>query len=98
MALINIKFSPEMEELIWHGKKCCTTRDEKKGDVGDTFKVDIRLYRIIEIEEICIDVGSSFYKQEGFDSGVKYRNYISFRYPETNRFYLHWFAYVGDVK
>lgn len=96
MALINLKFSPEMEELILQGKKCCTTRDDKKGDTGDIFVVGNRVYRIIEIEEICIDVGVSFYKQEGFESSMKYRDCIKFIYPGASRLYLHWFAYVGD--
>lgn len=97
MALIKLKFSPEMEELVLQGKKCCTTRDEKKGEVGDVFRLKgDRLYRIIEIEEITIGLGSLYYKQEGFESSQRYRECIDFIYPGISRFYLHWFQYFDS--
>jgi hypothetical protein len=34
MTLITLKFTPEMEDLIFAGKKICTTRDEQKGKIG----------------------------------------------------------------
>lgn len=38
MPNITLKFAPEMRQAIYEGRKCCTTRSEVKGKVGDTFR------------------------------------------------------------
>ena len=99
MALINLKFSPEMEELVLQGKKCCTTRDEKKGEVGDLFVVKNRLYRIVQIDCIQFVDVLTMYNSEGFTSEIEFEDemmnyYTGITYDDE--IYIHFFAYVGD--
>jgi len=105
MTLINLKFSPEMEQLILDGWKSCTTRDEKKGNVGDIFKVQNRLYRILHIDKPlhplqCIDV----FELEGFESPRVYQKTIEQIYPAlisrkcARPAYVHHFAFFSFVE
>lgn len=99
MSLINLKFSPEMEELILQGKKCCTTRDEKKGEVGDVFRVGNRLYRIIQLTLYDVSEISPLYRLEGFEHRYQFLKAIEEIYPEIydsndNLVFVHFFAYV----
>ena len=99
MALIKLKFSPEMEELVLQGKKCCTTRDEKKGEIGDIFRVKDRLYRILQVDECDLEYASVMAPSEGFESDVEFIDTILEIYPELcscDTVYIHFFAYVGD--
>ena len=74
MTLINLKFSPKMERAIIEGEKCCTTRDEPKGNVGDLFVLKDRLYRLIRVMPIDINEANVFYDLEGFGSGSEFEN------------------------
>lgn len=99
MTIINLKFSPEMEELVLQGKKCCTTRDEQKGEVGDAFVVGNRVYRILQIDECDLESASVMFHSEGFESDIAYTNTIIDIYPDLcpdYTVYIHFFAYAGD--
>lgn len=99
MALINLKFSPEMEELILQGKKCCTTRDEVKGDSGDIFVVKNRVYRIISVWGDELLNISSLFHLEGFYSTDEFLDCLYMFYPELDEtcdVWIHFFAYIGD--
>jgi len=102
MALINLKFSPEMEELVLQGKKCCTARDEVKGKEGDTFVLKGRLYRIIQVNSYDVSGIARLYKLEGFNHRYQFLKAIEEIYPDIydsadNIVYVHFFAYVGEV-
>ena len=100
MTLINLKFSPEMEELILQGKKCCTTRDEIKAESGDVFRVRNRLYRIVGIQIDDYEFIDRYYNLDGFNSVDEYLDTIDKIYPEINPegdMFIHFFAYVCDV-
>ena len=105
MTLIDLKFSPEMEQLILDGWKSCTTRDEKKGNVGDIFKVQNRLYRILHIDKRvhplqCIDV----FELEGFESPRVYQKTIEQIYPAlisrkcARPAYIYHFAFLSLIE
>lgn len=103
MTIINLKFSPEMEELVLQGKKCCTTRDEQKGEVGDLFRVKDRMYRIIQVDESDLLYSSAMANAEGFKSDIEYLDCMSEIYPdldpdlvECSPVFIHYFAYAGD--
>ena len=76
MTLITLSFTPEMEEAILQGKKCCTTRFDKKDadnkpilpyEIGDRFVVRDRMYEIVGVQRRCIqDVYVSYLSCEGF--------------------------------
>jgi len=107
MALIKLKFSPEMEELILQGKKCCTTRDEKKGEEGDVFRVGNRIYRIIQIDKRMHPYECSDFKIEGFESWKELKSELERIYPHIikqveciadigrpgSEVYVHFFQY-----
>lgn len=98
MTPINLKFSPEMEERIISGWKCCTTRDEVKGSPGDTFTVRDRLYRIIQVDECDMFYASVMAHAEGFESDIAFEEYLYSIYPhlvDETTVYIHYFAYVG---
>jgi len=100
MTLINLKFSPEMETLIMQGKKICTTRDEQKGEISDTFIVRDRLYRIVGIECDELEYIEAWHLLEGFETPEQFVEMMMEFYPtlvSDDTLYLHWFAYVGPI-
>jgi len=101
MAQINLKFSPEMESLVMQGRKICTTRDEPKGQIGDTFIVENRLYRIVCIDETDFDCVLPWYELEGFESEDAFVDKLEEYYPGIESgdvLYLHWFAFVALIE
>ena len=98
MTLIKIKFNSEMERAIIEGRKCCTTRDEIKGNIGDLFRVKDRMYRIIQVDEIDLLYSSAMANAEGFKSDIEYLDCMSEIYPdlvECSPVFIHYFAYAG---
>ena len=92
-----------MEELVLQGQKCCTTRDEVKGIVGDIFRVKDRVYRIVYIRSFTCDNIARLYMLEGFNCSVQFVDTLEKIYPEIfdccdNIVYAHFFAYVGECK
>jgi hypothetical protein len=103
MTLINIKFNPEMERAIIEGRKCCTTRHEIKGNIGDLFRVKDRMYRIIQVDESDLLYSSAMANAEGFKSDIEYLDCMSEIYPdldpdlvECSPVFIHYFAYAGE--
>lgn len=99
MTQINLKFTPENEDLVYNGFKCATTRDEKKGNVGDTFPVRDRLYRLVDVMPMEYPSNYIFYRQDGFNSAIRYTKELEKIYPETKKgsiLWIHFFAYAGD--
>lgn len=90
---ISIKFSPYGERAILNGLKVCTTRLERKGEIGDYFKMKIEYdYNIlifnvylIEIKELPLwFVANYLYRLEGFESTeafIKHWDELSGEYP-----------------
>lgn len=97
--LITLKFSPDMTERILNGYKCCTTRDEQKGNVGDLFTVAGQMYRICRIGSHYFMNVTYLYEAEGFSSEEAFEKTLLEFYPDLkpdSRVWTHWFAYVGD--
>ncbi len=80
MADIEIPFSREMAIAAVQGRKVATTRSEKKGEIGDIFKIQDpevkndpyppHVFRIIDIwpGTWITTVRNDLYRLEGFDS------------------------------
>jgi len=102
MTHINLKFSPEMEELILQGRKICTMRREQKGQIGDTFTIGTRIYRLVDVHTDRVGLICGWYhKLEGFESEESLLDALCGIYPyitEYQYLYTHWFAYVGDAE
>ena len=100
MTLINLKFSPEMERAILEGQKCCTTRDEKKGQPGDLFIVQDRVYRILQIDECDLNYASVMANAEGFKSDIEFTDALMEFYPDVfleSMVYIHYFAFIETI-
>lgn len=97
MTTINLKFSPDMEQAIFDGRKCCTTRDEPKGKEGDFFLLRGVLFRIIYIKVTYCTLKTIdfYYRLEGFDTEVEFFSRLYELYPNRVTFYVHFFARVG---
>lgn len=95
MVRIIIKFRPTMEILVGRGVKRATTRTEPKGDVGDTFLVRGREYRLLDVRPMLLgDIRDQFYEMEGFISPGQFQRIwilIYDNFPEGDVCYLHIF-------
>jgi len=62
-------FHPDMEKELLYGRKRCTTRREKLGEVGDEFTLKGQTFRFVEVREEKFGVIKYlFYRCEGFFS------------------------------
>lgn len=75
MNKIELKFNDKMKELVISGKKTCTTRRTKHGEVGDYFVIDDEhAYVITEITEGTLyDISNMYYSKEGFENPDDFR-------------------------
>lgn len=103
MAKITLSFTPEMEELIISGKKICTTRQEQKGAIGDTFTVRGSNYRIVDVQPYRMEsIAANFYRLEGFSSRKDFVQYWDSLYGYPCHwdsifllFPVHFFTLIG---
>ena len=77
MARITIPFNAWSKKRLREGKKTCTSRTREYGDIGDTFIVEGKEYKII----MCVDFPTSliikaFWKAEGADSQAELRRVL----------------------
>lgn len=98
---INIPFSYEMYGAISQGKKVCTTRSEKKGEIGDLFVIAGKAYRIVDVRPMPLwEVGDTLYRQEGCSSPAAYRDLWrrlhQGRFSAEQTYYVHWFARIEE--
>jgi hypothetical protein len=95
MSLIEIKFSPEMADLVCNGKKNCTSRDEIKGKAGDYFVTDGSVHRIIGVFEVSVaEIAMDLFFSEGFSDPTTCAAAIRSVYPWTEPetlLYVHCF-------
>ena len=97
MKLIQLKFSDRMTDLITFGKKSATCRREQKGNAGDIFLVENRVYRITQVNQIfCADACDLFYEAEGFTEPEEMITALKEFYPgitSSDLLYIHHFAF-----
>ena len=100
MTLINLKFSPDMEQAVIEGRKCCTTRMAQKGNVGDTFLVRDRVYRIVSILYVLADEIYEFAMLDGFSNPSDYVSRLRELYNLKSGYILtvHFFAFTGYIE
>jgi len=88
-----------MKDAVHSGKKCCTTRSKKYGEIGDVFYVGKGLYKIIEIEPATLGyVTSNYYRQEGCDTTEEFielwKSLHRGNYSPTKSYFVHFFGNV----
>lgn len=70
MKKIVIDFRDDLKELVKSGKKTCTVRRFKHGDVGDYFELENGYaYVLTEVTEDTLEnIGWAYYRQEGYSN------------------------------
>lgn len=68
------RFSRAMRLAILEGRKTCTTRSEKKGEVGDKWPLEHMILEYTKIEEnVLAYVAENLFREEGFSSPDEFR-------------------------
>ena len=68
MSLIKLTFSPEMAYAALVGQKCCTSRDDVKGNPGDEFAIGGVRFRLLAVVSMqAREISLDLYRAEGFD-------------------------------
>lgn len=66
MAHIEIPFREDMRQAIADGAKSCTSRNKRYGEIGDTFEVDGRAYRLTSVRRYSLGaVAARLFALEG---------------------------------
>ena len=69
MSVITLKFTHEMGRASTEDRKHCTSRDERKGEIGDTFETDGTWFVLTGVLPLPLyRIGLDLYMTEGFDS------------------------------
>jgi hypothetical protein len=69
------KFSKAMKQAVLEGRKSCTTRTERKGEVGDKWPLGHMILEYTKIERHTLDyVATTLYREEGFQSPDEFRD------------------------
>jgi hypothetical protein len=64
-----------MRQAVLEDRKSCTTRSEKKGEVGDRWALGYMVLEYTRIEKNTLDhVARHLYKEEGFNSPDEFRD------------------------
>jgi len=96
MGEIKIPFHEDMKKAILEGRKTCTARFKRYGDVGDWFYLNNKKYVINLIVNIELGhVASNLYRSEGFATQdeflEKWKQIHPKRYSPQFRVFVHWF-------
>ena len=98
---ITIPFLGYWKEKMLSGKKTCTSRTKKYGNVGDKFKVFNTEFELTDVKQVTLkEVGDKYYKQEGCDSLAQFvKIWSSIHYNRgfvlEQVVWLHTFKIVG---
>lgn len=97
MAVIDLKFNREMEIAAVEGHKIATTRDEQKGEPGDTFSIGGTWFRLVDVQPVSLPlVRNRFYHLEGFCTPAGFeqywRNILKKEWSDTETKYIHFFG------
>jgi rRNA processing protein Gar1 len=70
---IHIPFREQFKEVMRTGKKTCTSRNEKYGDVGDIFGAFSKWFVLTEVrQEKLTTVAHFLYREEGFNRSSEF--------------------------
>ena len=70
---IKIPFKEQFRDAMLEGRKICTTRTKRYGEVGDIFEAFGAKFEIVGVcPSIALWVGNFLYKEEGFDCPAEF--------------------------
>lgn len=96
MNRIALRFSPEMAIRTCYGRKCCTTRIERKAEPGDEFRLGGFGFAVLDVVPVPFcQVVERLYRLEGFASPADCGDTIRGLYPgiePTTPVWVHFFA------
>jgi hypothetical protein len=101
MAEIDIQFSDEMAEAALNGQKICTTRSERKGEIGDTFQILGAKFILIDIWPATwiTYVRDDLYRLEGCESPEEFeriwRALHRGRFKTNKDYVIHFFGRIA---
>ncbi|TSA54938.1 MAG: hypothetical protein D4R45_03245 [Planctomycetaceae bacterium] len=100
-SVVHFPFSPAMRDAVLNGKKLCTTRYEKKGEIGDYFPVDDVLFQIVDIWHAPLYVVHQLlYRLEGTDSPEAFeklwRGLHRGHFSTGKEYWIHFFARCSE--
>jgi hypothetical protein len=101
---VDIPFTLLSRAAIANGRKVCTTRAGRLGEVGDWFVLWGQVYVLADVQERNLgDVALELFRQEGFDSPEAFINYWQSihrkGFDEGRTYYVHWFGHwVGGCE
>ena len=103
----DFKFSRAMADAAIEGRKVATTRNERKGEIGDTFHIYDdggfpATFRIIEIMATDLEtIANLYFRLEGFKSPeafrATWRKLHRGHYTTGKIVYMHIFARCEDL-
>lgn len=97
---VEIPFQDSMKKAVWAGKKTCTSRNKRYGNVGDRFRLGLQEYALTGIMKRSLDyVCTKLYKEEGFESEQAFIDLWNVLHPsklyDPNQLvYVHFFEAV----
>ena len=79
---VNIPFRDQFKEAMLSGRKTCTSRNKKYGDVGDIFVVFGKCFVLTKLrEEKLTTVAHFLYREEGFNRSSEFMDCWNQIYP-----------------
>lgn len=96
---IELKFNEWNRSRILHEKKNATTRFEKKGEAGDTFRVGKKTYMIDFVVQLPMwFIARELHRSEGCVTGTSFIVMWSKIYNEYKSNELMYYHYFTEVK
>lgn len=70
-----MRFTPANVYRIERGHKRCTTRRDRHGRKGDTFRVGEKVYEIFDVRPVSLRAAFDlYYPEEGYDSPAEFQS------------------------
>ena len=95
---INLPFRPEFKDKILSGRKVCTSRTKKYGNVGDTFDAFGKEFILTAVGTQELDTVAMFlYYEEGFGNPREFIDCWKKIHPRKGsspkqKVYVHWWG------
>lgn len=95
-----IPFLPEWKEAMLSGRKTCTCRSKKYGEVGDQFTIFGATFELVSVEKKSLEqVRDEYWYQEGCDSRAGFEQVWERIHPDrgfvpSDKRWLHQFVKV----
>lgn len=98
---IKIPFKEQFRDAMLSGKKICTTRTKRYGEVGDIFEAFDAEFELVGVcPTIALWVGNFLYKEEGFEVAWDFHKIWRKLHPRLDKsavVYVHFFRQISQL-